>query len=723
MSPRPSRQKSPGGRSTSAPFLIEIGTEELPASFVAPALENLRRLAETFFKAHRLSHGTMKTMGTPRRLALIVSELVPQQASMTQEVMGPPQNVAYDDQGQPTAAGKGFAKSQEISVEKLQIRDTPKGAYVCAIKHQQGKRTPEVLQNDLPDMLHQLSFPKSMRWNASKMRFARPMRWIVALYGNCPIKFGMGGITSGSRTWGHRFLQRSRSKLAKGEEVKHAFLYVPTLRRLGVVPDPGERRSMILAQLATLAKSAKGEIYVPNKEELLEQAVFSVEFPEAILGQFGLEYLSLPQEVLITAMSEHQGYFSLVGRDGALLPRFVAITNMKLPHMDLIRKGNERVLTARLKDAQYFYLEDRRHSLADRVDKLKEVVFHQKLGSLYQKTIRVRELVTYLAEMIGRDDLKEVCKKAATLAKADLLTGMVGEFPSLQGVMGREYAKHDGEPKEVYLALEEQYLPRSPEDAVPQSHTGTFLALADRLDTLTAFFKAGLAPSGSEDPFGLRRTAFGIGRIVLEKKLMLNLVPLVTRAEQLLVSQSREGQAGPAVQKELIDFLLERLRYYGRAAHGLREDVMDAILSGRQPERCDLDDLFSRMLALQQIATKPEFDPLIIGFKRAHRIVEKEHWTENQVHSELFEHEAERVLEGAVGKAQQAISECMEKKEYGEALRALIEIKSPIDTFFVAVLVNASDQAVRANRLSLLRAIDQLFLRIADFSQIQAQGG
>ena len=722
MSARPVKGRAPKSRSDKAPFLLEIGTEELPSSFIGPALENLKRLAGNFFGDHRLSHGTIQTIGTPRRLVLFVNELASRQTSVLQEVLGPPKSVAYDDRGLPTQAGKGFAKSQEISVDQLQVKETAKGVYVCAIKRQEGQPAAKVLRQHLSDLLQQLSFPKSMRWNSSRMRFARPIRWIVALFGSRPVKFEIAGISSGVRTWGPRFLHASRVKRNKGEAVKQAASYFATIKRLGIVGDPGERRKIIQTQIEELAGSVNGQIYAGNKEELLEQAVYSVECPQAILGEFDSEYLALPSEVLITSMQEHQGYFSLVGRDGELQPRFVSVTNMKIPKTDLIRVGNERVLAARLKDAQYFFHEDRRQLLVDRVSKLKEVVFHKKLGTVHQKTDRVRELVASMAQMNARDDLKEVCQRAATLAKADLLTGMVGEFPSLQGIMGRVYARHDGESQEVSLAIEEHYLPRSPEDAIPQSHTGTFLALADRIDTLTAFFKTGMVPSGSEDPFGLRRMAFGIVRILLERKLIMNLIPLTICSAHLLEAQGIEGESTGSVQGALIDFLMERLKYYGRTVHDLREDLMDAVLAVRPSDTCDLADLFSRMKALEQITAKPEFDPLIIGFKRAHRIVQKEQWTEKRIQPERFEHETEHILYTAVGEVQRVISECLGKKEYGEALRALIGLKSPIDEYFVGVMVNTPDQAVRANRLSLLNTIDQLFLKIADFSLIQSQG-
>ena len=715
---RPSVQ-SRKSRQSAAPFLLEIGTEELPAAFVDPALQTLEKLTGTFFEDQRLSHGRLRTFGTPRRLAVLVEELASSQASRTQEIMGPPKSAAFDAQGNPTKAGQGFANSQGVPVPQLQFRETPKGIYVCAVKHQKGQSTPEVLRQNLAAIIQKLSFPKSMYWNDSKLRFARPLRWIVALYGNRSITFEMGGIRAGSRTWGHRFLGRSRSGQAKGVEIKSASSYVPTLKRLGVEVDPQERRATIQSQVQTLARSVKGHVFKDHADELLEQAVFTVECPKAILGQFNSEFLKLPQEVLMTSMKEHQGYFSLVGRDGALLPRFIAVTNMKLSNMNLIRTGHERVLTARLNDAQYFFHEDRKHKLEDRVKNLGEVIFHQKLGSVYDKTDRVRQLVVNVAEANGCRHVTETCEGAAVLAKADLLTGMVGEFPSLQGIMGREYAKYEGKPEAVWRAIGEQYLPRSPEDVLPQTQAGVFLALADRLDTLVAFFYVGMVPSGSEDPFGLRRAAYGLTRIISELKLTLNLVPLVASAEQLLSSKGIKGQTGISTQSSVMEFLLERFRFFGRTTHRLQDDVMEAVLAARGPETCDLYDLLCRMMALQSLTLQPEFAPLMIGFKRAHRIVEKEQWTSEQVQAELLAHESELTLFRAVMEAQKVVSERLERREYEEALMALLKLKTPIDGFFVGVMVNDSDPVVRANRLSLLRTVSQLFVTFADFSRLQ----
>ena len=443
---RPSTRKSARPSSSYSPLLIELGTEELPALFIQSALDQFASLIEKAFKEQRLEYETIRTIGTPRRLTVVVHRLAAKQLSINQEVMGPPQTAAYDQQGVPTKAAIGFASSQGVPVESLQIRETPKGKYVCAAKHESGRSTLKVLKEHLPKIIQQLTFKKSMVWNESKLRFARPLRWILALYGNKPLRFEIGGVSSGSHTFGHRFLGVSRSKNDQRITITDPFRYEAVLKRNHVVVDPQERRSLIQEQVSQLAKSVKGKVYAEHYEELLELSVYTVECPHAILGSFDPHYLTLPQEVLITAMKEHQGYFSLTGRTGVLLPKFITVTNMKLPKMDVIRMGNERVLTARLSDAQYFFREDRKVSLGDRVELLKGITFHQKLGSLHQKVTRLQALVPWIAEATGRGDLKTACERAALLAKSDLTTGLVGEFPTLQGVMGREYAKHDGEP-------------------------------------------------------------------------------------------------------------------------------------------------------------------------------------------------------------------------------------------------------------------------------------
>ena len=702
-------------------FLLEIGSEELPWQTIHPAMMQLAQLLEGFLANHRLSQDSIRTFGTPRRLAILVDGLATKQTSILQETLGPSKAVAFDAQGHPTKAAQGFAKSQGVEVSALETRETSKGVYLCAVKQEKGLPAATVLTQHLPNLLQQLTFPKTMKWNASGVRYPRPIRWVVALVGSKALSFDFAGVRSGARSWGHRFLSGGKSGAAsQGLKIPRPELYEADLAGSGVVVDPVWRREVLAGHLKQLARSVKGQVYQANYEELLEQAVFSLECPNVVCGTFAPTYLAVPQEVLIASMEEHQGFFSVVNRKGELLPRFFAPTNMDVRNMELIRVGNERVLAARLADARYFFDEDRKVKLADRLPELNGVVFHKQLGSLYQKTERTVVLAGVLAEAAGVPEVKASGQRAALLSKADLVTGMVGEFPGLQGVMGEHYAAHDGEPAEVCQAIGEHYRPRTPDDAIPETTVGRLLALADRLDTLAAFFYAGMVPSGSEDPFGLRRSAFGVIRIVIEAGLNINLGAVLQQAEQRLAQQGVKagGHAGPPLHQ----FLEERLRYYGRIMAGYREDVMDSVLGRADGDSLDLRDLFLRMEALQAITSQPDFDSLIVGFKRAHRIVEKEAWTTRTVEAALLTHPTEQTLQQAVETAKRAVAHSLDAHDYHGALKQLIGLKSPIDQFFDGVLVNAPEPEVRANRLSLLRQVDDLFSVFGDLSQIQVQG-
>ena len=688
---------------------------------IQPAMLQLAQLLEGFLTNHRLSHDSIRTFGTPRRLAVLVEGLATRQTAMLQETLGPSQAVAFDAQGHPTKAAEGFARSQGVDVNALETRETQKGVYLCAVKQDKGLPAATVLTEHLPGLLQQLTFSKTMRWNASGVRYPRPIRWVVALVGAKALSFDVAGVRSGGRSWGHRFLADGRSgEAGKGIRIPRPEVYEATLAGSGVVVDPARRREVLVEQLKQLARSVKGRVYQANHEELLDQAVFSLECPNVVCGTFDRTYLAVPQEVLIASMEEHQGFFSVVNRKGELLPRFFAPTNMDLRNMELIRVGNERVLAARLADARYFFDEDRKMKLAARVEELHGVVFHKRLGSLYQKTERTIALAGALADAAAVPEVKESCQRAAFLSKADLVTGMVGEFPALQGVMGEKYAAHDGESVEVCQAIGEYYRPRTPDDAIPGTTGGRLLALADRLDTLAAFFHAGIVPSGSEDPFGLRRSAFGVIRIVIEAGLNLNIADVLLQAESLLEVQGVEagGHAGPPLRR----FLEERLRYYGRTVAGYREDVMDSVLSRAAGAGCDLRDLFLRMDALQAITSQRDFESLIVGFKRAHRIVEKEAWVASTVEVARLTHSTERMLQQAVETAKRAVGQSLDAHDYHGALKHLIGMKSPIDQFFDGVLVNDPEPEVRANRLSLLRRVDDLFSAFGDLSQIQVQG-
>jgi len=700
-------------------LLFEIGVEELPYQFIRPALVTLGEAAERAFKEQRLAHGRVRTMGTPRRLVLAVEQLAGRQEPNISEVMGPPKAVAYDGSGQPTKAATGFAATHGIGVTDLVIRQIPKGEYVFAVKRDPGRPTDAVLGEVLPSLITGLSFPKSMKWNATGIRFARPIRWLVAVFAGRVIGVHFGGVMAGNRTYGHRSLSSKSSSPDRGLVVKDFKSYMKALEQNGVVPDQEARRAIIVEEVTALAKSARGILH--RDEDLLEQAMYTAECPVAILGSFNPTYLSVPKEVLMTAMKEHQGYFSLVQKDGTLLPKFICVTNMKLRNMDLIRAGNERVLAARLADAKFFFDDDRTIRLADRVDKLKGVVLHEKLGHLHLKTQRMMDLTAKLADLLGRPAQAPAWRRAAELSKADLLTGLVGEFPTLQGIMGGEYAKHDGESEEVSRAIREHYLPRAMEGELPGTMAGCILSLADRLDTVVAFFHVGIVPSGSEDPLGLRRNAVGIVRLIIEGRLVLNLADALKIAKELIEAQ---GFAASGAAKPL-DFILDRLRYYGRIIHQLRDDVMDAVLKPIDTSGAaavDLNDLLARMLSLQEMTGRQEFDPLIVGYKRAHRLVEKEKWSQDHVDPSLFQHPSETELHKAMVEATAVIPGSIGAGDYGKAMNTLVQMKPAIDNFFAGVMVNTEDPRVRANRLSLLYAVDRLFLHLGDFSHIAVQG-
>ena len=713
---KPVRSKIPA----TTEVLLEIGTEELPYQFVGPTLRTLQQAAETLLKDLRLTYGSVRTMGTPRRLVLLVEQVARQQTSAVKEAMGPSKAVAFDQGGQPTRAAIGFAAGQGIPVDQLQVRQTPKGEYLFAVKQEKGQPATTVLTLALPQLLAKLSFPKAMHWNQTGVRFARPVRWLVALCGGKVLPIQFATIKAGHASQGHRILG-AKTVGGKGFVVKSIAQYFKETERHGVMVDQERRRAMILDQLASLAKSARGHLH--QDDDLLEQAVYMVEYPHTILGSFKPHYLALPKEILMTSMKEHQGYFSLVDQKGALLPNFLAVTNMKLSNMQLIREGNERVLAARLADAKFFFDEDRKTPLADRVAKQQAVTFHQKLGSLHQKTQRVVAMAAYMAGQVGNDQLIQDCRRAAELSKADLLTGIVGEFPTLQGIMGGEYAKHDGESPVVSAAIREQYMPRAMEGELPESLAGKVLSLADRLDSIAGFFLVGLVPSGSEDPFALRRHATAIVRILIEGTLRLNLAEALRQAQDVLngqqISAAPTGKGGPP---DVIGFLFERVRFYGKSAQQLRDDVMLAVLTAADRQAIDIVDLFDKMKALQQITVRAEFDPLIVGFRRAHRLTEKEQWDRKPVEAGLFQEAAESALHQTVQAGQQEYAAAMAGENYGQALDVLVRMKGPIDDFFNAVMVNADDLAVRGNRLSLLKEVDDLFMSFADFSQIMVQG-
>ena len=713
-----SRQKT--ARSTAgAELLLEIGSEELPYEFIAPALASLKEHAALLFKEARLTTGSIQTYGTPRRLVLVVEELSIHQAAVVKEAMGPSKAVAFGQDGQPTKAAIGFAAGQAVPVERLQVRQTPKGEYLFAVKQDAGRPTKTVLQELLPQLVAKLSFPKAMKWNEAGVRFARPVRWFVALFAGGVVPVDVAGIKSGNRTYGHRVLGGG-----KPITVRDYQSYRQGLERQGVMVEPDRRRAAVQEQLERLC--AKVGVRLNVDESLLDQAVFTTEWPYSVVGTFKPEYLAMPPEILMTSMKEHQGFFSVRDRkSGSLAAHFIAVANNQLKDMSLIRAGNERVLAARLADAKFFFDEDRKSKLEDRVKKLGGVTFQQKLGTMAQKQERIRRLANMIAARLSvPEEVVRACDRAGALCKADLLTGIVGEFPELQGIMGGEYAKHDGEPGAVSQAIREQYLPRALEGALPETLAGQVLSMADRFDSIAAFFHVGMMPTGSEDPFALRRHATAIVRIILEANLHLDLGPVIDQARAAVREQGFKAAQDTEAQgkRRITEFVFERVRHYGRTVHGLRDDVMDAVLRSASISAVDLVDLLLKMKALQGVTTRPEFDPLIVGFKRASRIVEKEQWDRKPVDAGLFKDPAETELYRQAGACRKEFDKQMGKGDYDHALDALVRLKPAIDAFFAGVMVNAEEAVLRSNRLSLLKEVEEFFRSFADFSRIVVQG-
>lgn len=703
-----------------AELLLEIGVEELPYQFVVPALTSLKESAERLFNDQRLTVQSIRTMGTPRRLTIVIDGLALKQTSMTKEAMGPSKAVAFDQTGQPTRAAIGFAAGQGVAIQDLQVRHTPKGEYLFAVKRETGRPATAVLIETLPQLVSGLAFPKAMKWNETGLRFARPVRWILLLFGGKVVPVQIAGIRAGNRTYGHRVMGGGKPIIVRDFKT-----YSKGLEREGVIIDPDRRRATIREQVGRLC--TKAGVGLNADEALLDQAVYTTEWPCAILGNFKPEYLAVPPEVLMTSMKEHQGFFSVRDEQSTkLAPHFIAVVNNEPKNMSLIRAGNERVLAARLADAKFFFDEDRKVKLEERGKKLTGVTFHQKLGTMAQKQERMRKLAAFIATQLdsGQNELQQVCDRAAALSKADLLTGIVGEFPELQGIMGGEYALHDGESKAMAQAIREQYLPKAIEGEFPKTLAGQILSLADRLDSIAAFFHVGIVPTGSEDPFALRRHATAIVRIVLEGKLQIDLRPCIDHAMDMVAKDGFKGvqDSEQQARRRITEFVFERVRHYVRMVHGLRDDVIDSVLKSAYEKSVGLVDLVQKMQAIEGVTKKPEFDPLIVGFKRAHRLVEKEQWERQPVDPGKFQDASESTLYKVINEEGKKLGFALSIGDYHEALNALVGLRTVIDAFFEAVMVNADDKAIRGNRLSLLKEVDELFMSFADFSQIVVQG-
>ncbi|AJE04242.1 glycine--tRNA ligase subunit beta [Geobacter pickeringii] len=683
-------------------LFLEIGTEEIPAGFLPKAMADLEALVTKELTAARLGFGEVKSFATPRRLALVVKEIPAVQPDAEITALGPAKNIAFSADGSPSKAAEGFARGQGVAVSDLTLVATEKGEYVAAVKKESGRPVPDLLAEILPRVITAIPFRKSMRWADYDVRFARPVHWVVALFDGIVVPFAFGAVQSGNVSRGHRFMANQPFPV---RDFAH---YLEECERHFVIPDPERRKETIRREIHRVAKAAGGHL-LPD-EGLLDEVAFLCEYPSAVHGTFPAEFLKVPREVLITSMRSHQRYFSIVDDAGRLMPGFITINNTLTEDPSVVVKGNERVLRARLSDARFFFEEDQKVKLASRVESLKNVVYQQKLGTSYEKMERFRALAEGLATLLN-PAVKEQVARTAFLCKADLVTGMVGEFPEVQGIMGREYALLEGENSEVAAAIAEHYLPTQAGGELPASDIGAFVSMADKLDTICGCFGVGLIPTGSADPYALRRSALGIINIVLEKGYRLSLDAAVDRALELLAAKLIRPAA--EVRGDVLEFF--RGRFVNLMADRYPVDAVDAAVAAG----CgDLVDAAARIAALAEFKNRPDFEPLAVAFKRVCNIVKE--GIDRPVDAALFQEPAEGELHKALLSVRADVEARTAAGDYLAALAGIAALKGAVDDFFDKVMVMAEDERVRLNRLALLTGIARLFGSIADFAKIAA---
>lgn len=689
-------------------LLLEIGSEEIPAGFIGPALENMQKALAEKLAVSDLHYDTVHTAATPRRLTICVKGLISQQPDREEEFLGPAKKGAFDSDNKPTKAAVGFARSKGAEVEDLKIVNTPKGEYVMLIRQRKGEKTENLLPKILQGLIEGLPFPKSMRWGEGQISFARPIHWLLALYEGKIVDVQIGDIASGESTRGHRFMAS-----ADAIEVKDFAQYVDVLRRNFVLVDLKERRQGVIDEIkrAAFERSGVKGARILEDEELIDTVTNLVEYPHGVCGTFEERFLELPDDVLITAMREHQKYFCVIDADGRLLANFVAVNNTRVPDEKLAAEGHQRVLRARLEDAFFFFKDDRNRKFADRVNDLSGIIFQAKLGTMLEKTERVAKLTGIMAQKLA-PEYRDSAERAATLAKADLLTAMVNEFPSLQGVMGRDYALLDNEPPEVAEAILEHYLPVRAGGDLPREIPGALVGLADRIDTISGCFGIGQTPTGTTDPFGLRRLALGLLHIIEAHGFTLSLSESVDAALELYEDKLTEEKI--TVKSLIIDFIKGRFvnDLIGRGVPGSAVDAVTSVSFD------DVVDCRAKIDALAAIRDQPSFTVLAAAFKRVMNIIRGHHATE--VNEGLLQDGAERNLYEAFVKVQVETKPFLQAKEYGKALDVILRMKEPVDVFFDEVMVMSEEAALQKNRLNLLTSISGLFLRVGDFSKMQS---
>lgn len=695
-------------------LLLEIGVEELPSVYMSKALDDLQDLAVKKFSEERIKFKSIDVMGTPRRLTLIIKSLKEKQEDALIEKRGPKKSAAFDAEGKPTKALQGFARSQSLDInsldslqqyieaQALEIREVSGVEYFFAIKKENGRKTEGLLPGILLDIINSLSFPKSMRWAYYNTRFARPVRWLLAFYGEQLIEMELENIKSSRHTFGHRFLSSGAI------EVNDMESYLKSLEENYVILDQKKRKKMIWEQVKAVAAQAGG---VPmENEELLEEVTYLLEYPTAFYGNFSTSYLEVPQEVLTTSMIEHQRYFPVFDHQANLLPGFIGVKNGTDFSLDLVRAGNERVLKARLEDALFFWKEDTKKPLAQMVPGLKNVLFHERLGTIMDKVERLEKLSTVIAGE-SRLSNNERLKRAAQLCKADLLSNMVYEFPELQGIMGRYYALNSGEDKEVCEAIYEHYLPRFAGDNIPSTETGKVLSLAEKIDNLAGSFSIGIKPTGSQDPYALRRQALGIVNIILDSGLNIDLDKILARAYETFEIIKPDNSKEDTVA-EVMDFILQRMRGV-LLDRGLSYDVIDTVTMVADS---DMNNIFKRAKSIQDFRESESFDDFMIVYNRSHNL--SKNWSEENVKQEVLIDKSEKDLYESFSAIKDEVKQAVKKHDYYFSLQKLSSLRPKLDYFFEAVMVMVDDEELKAARMGILKSIANLCHLIGDFGKI-----
>ena len=687
-----------------AEFLLEIGTEEIPSGYFEQALSEWIRITKTYLREYRIGYsGEIFTYCTPRRIVFVAEALNEKQEDIIQEVTGPPKQAAFDQNGSPTRAASGFTKKYDVSMDDLQIVETPKGEYLYLKREIPGRPTIEILSEILPRLISEVPWPKSMRWGDIGFPFVRPIHWVLSLFGGNVVPFEIAGIKSGNRTMGHRFMA------PRLIEIRDFRNYLQEMKRCSVMVNQEERRKTIENEVTKKAKEVSG---IPVKDPELVRTVSNlVEFPSCVCGRFDHAFLTLPAPVLITSMREHQKYFAVQDKNGQLMPFFIAVNNTTAKDESVVRKGHERVLRARLSDAVFFFNEDRKRPLEERLKDLKGVIYQAELGTSFAKVERFTRLALFLAEKAAPGKRSEI-RTAARLCKCDLVTEMVMEFPTLQGVMGGEYARLDGHPEEICNAIREHYLPVRAGDALPASIIGTIVGLADRMDTIAGCFAIGLEPTGAADPFALRRHVLSIIRMVEDRLGDLSLNELIQEALSILEEEiTFDGQK---VFNSIRSFFRER--YKNRMlGEGYESDLIEAVLSARFDK---IGELPERMAQLNRFMTEfSEFRNVVLTFKRVTNILKKQEISYSVDETLLREDCESDLWEGYQG-VKDEINRLTERKEYFQALSMIAGLRKGIDDFFDGVEVLTKESPVlRKNRLAILHNLARLFLGLADFSR------